>query len=218
MERFWATVVGLEVVGEVKVVKLLPDKEVAFEAGQFFRLWGEVEGKRIFRPYSVASPPSYPYLEFAIHILERGTFTKGFVDGLKVGDRVEVDGPFGHFTLKEGDAVFVAGGVGIAPIMSLLRHISAQALYRKHRYTLYYSSRHLHSTPFLSEILSYGWLEKVITFTKEEVRGFRHGRFGKEDFVGQWDVAYICGGRAFGQMVKEALEGRVGEVKAELWG
>jgi len=218
MERFTAEVMSIEVVGEVKVLRLLPSQNVSFQAGQFFRLWGEVGGKKIFRPYSIASPPSFPYMEFAIHILEKGTFTKGFVDKLKVGDEVEVDGPFGHFTYDEGDAVFVAGGVGIAPIMSILRRISREDLYRKHRYTLYYSSRSPSSTPYLSELLSYGWLEKHITFTKEEVKGFLYGRFTEESFQGSWEKAYICGGKAFGEMAKKGLEGKVKEIKAELWG
>ena len=112
--------------------------------------------------------------------------------------------------------MFVAGGVGIAPIMSILREIGQRG--GEGRYTLYYSAKTPAEAPYISEILSYGWLEKHITFTREQVRGFGFGRFNEESFQGAWDVGFVCGGKAFGEMVKKGLEGKVKTLKAELWG
>ena len=60
---------------------------------------------------------------------------------LAEGDRLEITGPFGVFTLREGDndLVFVGGGAGMAPILSLLRSMAERGLQRKA--TFFYGAR-----------------------------------------------------------------------------
>ena len=57
------------------------------------------------------------------------------------GDRLDITGPFGVFTLREGDndLVFVGGGAGMAPILSLLRSMAERGLQRKA--TFFYGAR-----------------------------------------------------------------------------
>lgn len=75
-------------------------------------------------PFSFSSTPSRPgRLEFTIK--ELGDFTRS-VHTITPGETVYVDGPYGAFTLdpvSSAGCVFVAGGIGIAPIMSLLRSL-----------------------------------------------------------------------------------------------
>ena len=60
---------------------------------------------------------------------------------LAVGDRLDISGPYGVFTLREGedDLVFVGGGAGMAPILSLLRSMAERGITRKATY--YYGAR-----------------------------------------------------------------------------
>ena len=68
-----------------------------------------------------------------------GSFDELF---LAVGDRLDLTGPFGVFTLREGydsDLVLVGGGAGMAPILSLLRSMAEKGIERKATY--YYGAR-----------------------------------------------------------------------------
>ncbi|NSW54122.1 MAG: ferric reductase-like transmembrane domain-containing protein [Anaerolineae bacterium] len=73
-------------------------------------------------PFSIASSASNrDYYEFAIKKL--GDFTNT-IGQLKKGETVYVDGPFGHYDVMHSDApgiVLIAGGIGVAPAMSVLR-------------------------------------------------------------------------------------------------
>ncbi len=97
------------------------------------------EGKSLDkRPYSIASAPSASYLEFAIE-MRGGRFTSK-LDKIGEGEIVGIEGPFGHIGYKnQPKAAFVAGGTGIAPFMSALRHIAEKKLTEE--FVLFYSSR-----------------------------------------------------------------------------
>ena len=60
-----------------------------------------------------------------------GMFSRFLAEKLAEGDRLEITGPFGVFTLREGDndLVFVGGGAGMAPILSLLRSMAERGLH-----------------------------------------------------------------------------------------
>jgi len=88
------------------------------------------EGARRFplfdHPFSIADSPSRPGLSLIVK--EAGDFTNT-IGALEPGTRIGIDGPYGAFTLEghEGEAILlIAGGVGIAPIMGLLRDLVAR--------------------------------------------------------------------------------------------
>jgi predicted ferric reductase len=77
-------------------------------------------------PFSIASSPQTgPRLEFAIK--ERGDFTRSLGD-VQNGEIAYVDGPYGVFTIdrypQAAGYVFIAGGIGLAPMMSMLRALA----------------------------------------------------------------------------------------------
>jgi len=85
-----------------------------------------VPGTDQLRSFSMASVPSQPHrLEFMIRHYPGGAFAGMLADGtVAVGTTLEVKGPFGTFTLRdrpERRLVFVGGGAGMAPIVSLMR-------------------------------------------------------------------------------------------------
>jgi ferredoxin-NADP reductase len=68
-----------------------------------------------WRPMSIASAPTRPYLEFAARISD-STFKQAFAS-LRVGDEVVIRGPSGRFFLDaHRPAVLVGGGIGITPL------------------------------------------------------------------------------------------------------
>lgn len=98
-----------------------------YSAGQF--VW-MTEGKRRFplfdHPFSITDSPARPGLSLIIK--EAGDFT-GAIGSLAPGTPIGIDGPYGEFTLDQhsGDAVvLLAGGVGIAPVMGILRDLVAR--------------------------------------------------------------------------------------------
>ncbi|MGY6707102.1 MAG: ferredoxin reductase family protein [Rhizobiaceae bacterium] len=98
-----------------------------YHAGQF--VW-MTEGSRrapIFdHPFSIADSPARPGLSLIIK--EAGDFTKT-IGALAPGTPIGIDGPYGEFTLEAHDCdavLLLAGGVGIAPIMGLLRDMVAR--------------------------------------------------------------------------------------------
>ncbi|MCF3972131.1 ferredoxin reductase family protein [Paracoccus salsus] len=102
-------------------------RALSYDAGQF--VW-MTEGARRFplfdHPFSIADSPVRPGLSLIVK--EAGDFTDRIGD-LAPGTAIGIDGPYGEFTLvrHHGDAVLLlAGGVGIAPIMGLLRDLKAR--------------------------------------------------------------------------------------------
>jgi len=122
------------------VLRLVEPREVKFFPGQYMDI--SVPGTDEVRSFSMANTSSRDrLLEFIIKIYPDGLFS-GFLDTqLKVGDRLDLTGPFGVFTLREGeeDLVFVGGGAGMAPILSLLRSMAERGIQRKA--TFFYGAR-----------------------------------------------------------------------------
>jgi len=99
---------------------------LSFEAGQF--AWLTVDRSPFLireHPFSFSSSPERPGpLEFTIK--ELGDFTSQ-IGELEPGTPVYVDGPYGEFSIDEHEApgyVFLAGGIGSAPMMSMLRALA----------------------------------------------------------------------------------------------
>jgi len=96
------------------------------------------------RSFSMANTSSKGtgLLEFIIRVYPGGRFSHFLDTKLAVGDRLDVVGPFGVFTLRDGrdcDLVFVGGGAGMAPILSVLRSLAERGSDRKATY--YYGAR-----------------------------------------------------------------------------
>jgi len=97
--------------------------------GQFLQVEVTPEsGKTARRSYTIASSPTQrAYVELTVKREEQGAVSKYLHDQLTVGDLLKVAGPFGEFTFTGTDAesiVLIAGGVGITPMMSVLRYLT----------------------------------------------------------------------------------------------
>ena len=118
------------------VLRLVEPQEIKFFPGQYVDI--RVPGTDETRSFSMATTTSRDgLLEFVIKIYPNGLFSHLLDTGLAVGDQLELTGPFGVFTLREGfetDLIFVGGGAGMAPILSLLRSMAERGLQRKATY------------------------------------------------------------------------------------
>jgi ferredoxin-NADP reductase len=109
-----------------------PSQPVTWRAGQHVdvRLTSE-DGHRAIRSYSIASPPGLETLELAIERLPDGEVSPFFHDIAIVGDTIELKAPLGgHFVWesRDGGPLFLAaGGSGLVPVMSMIRHRAATA-------------------------------------------------------------------------------------------
>ena len=103
-------------------------RRLSFIPGQFLSLQLPVDGKTLTRPYSIASnPEDGGPLEICLNLVPGGQGSK-YLFSLVAGDMVDFSGPWGTFTLKEpplAECVFLADGVGIVPIRSMIRRALA---------------------------------------------------------------------------------------------
>jgi len=103
-------------------------KRFDFLPGQFqFLTFNNGRGEE--HPFTISSSPTLPGVHTAT-IKESGDFTRG-IGMVRAGDLLAVQAPFGRFSYllhpDEKDIVFIAGGIGITPIMSMLRHMRDSA-------------------------------------------------------------------------------------------
>jgi ferredoxin-NADP reductase len=91
--------------------------------------------------------------ELVIATRMRESAYKRTLKSLPAGARVGIEGPFGSLTLhkdRSRGAVFIAGGIGITPFMSILRQAARDRL--PQRMTLLYSNRRPEDAAFLDEL------------------------------------------------------------------
>src|SRR5260370_41729972 len=104
------------------------------------------------RTFSLASPP-HEKEPIMIAMRMRKTAFKTALKAAALGTKFTVSRPRGSFTLHRDitrTAVFIAGGIGIAPIRSILQHTTHER--RPHKLHLFYSNREADDAAFLEEL------------------------------------------------------------------
>ena len=98
------------------------------QPGQYLILSLQIAGKKVNRTYTIASSPARPDgCEVTIKREEMGLASCHLHDSLREGDVLNVSAPAGRFTFNGNgvtSVVLIAGGVGITPVMSMLRHLT----------------------------------------------------------------------------------------------
>ncbi|MBN1864766.1 MAG: 2Fe-2S iron-sulfur cluster binding domain-containing protein [Victivallales bacterium] len=113
---------------------------IKFTAGQYLQLLCpqyQDNSEEVYRAYSIASDPSADNIvDLIIRRVPNGICTTWCFDFLKEGDPVRMNGPYGDFHLSDTDApmVFVAGGSGMAPFVSILHHMQNNHINRQIKY------------------------------------------------------------------------------------
>lgn len=149
-----ATVQAVEVLThDIRRLVLQPAKPLAFSPGQYAQLQFTPE---LARPYSMAGLPGDPTLEFHVRVVPGGRVSGHVATTLKPGDTVRVSGPLGSAYLRtkhDGPMLCVAGGTGLAPILSILRGVLAQGMRKPvHLYFGVRSPRDVYGLAELTEL------------------------------------------------------------------
>ncbi|MQA63005.1 MAG: 2Fe-2S iron-sulfur cluster binding domain-containing protein [Actinophytocola sp.] len=161
------------------VLRLVEPASVKFFPGQYMDI--AVPGTEHTRSFSMANTSSLEsgQLEFVIKVYPDGLFSKFLDTGVSVGDRLDITGPFGVFTLRESVSaglVFVGGGAGMAPILSLLRSMAERDIQRTA--TFYYGARRRRDLCF----------EKELRELEESLPGFKYvPALSEPDDADEWD-------------------------------
>ena len=132
----------------------------SFVPGQFVMVslpgLADANGRKIAKAYSIASSPSQSgILELCIVSYPAGSLSPKLFQK-NVGDEVIATGPYGVFKLTKPvspGTVFIAGGTGIAPLMSMFRSLYAEGY--KEKLWLFYSVSEPKLFLFKEELLSY---------------------------------------------------------------
>jgi ferredoxin-NADP reductase len=189
-----------------------------FRAGQYVNAIVTVEGVRTSRPYSISSAPMAERLELTVRDKPGGFVAPYLFSELKVGDVLETTGPAGHFyhePLIDGeDLVFLAGGSGITPFMSMIRDTVQRQ--RPLKINLLYGSRTPEDVIFREELEKLAASQSNFTFSlviSEPPEGYR----GLKGFLDSTLIAqlvgdiegktfYVCGPRVMYDFCRAALK------------
>ena len=119
-----ATIAGIERrTDDIFILHLMPEVPFAFHAGQYLHITGATFDAR---PYSIANAPARDGT-ITLHIRNMGSGVSQWLGTqAKMGDVVQIDGPFGTMTPQAATArpvYMIAGGMGIVPMLALAQEI-----------------------------------------------------------------------------------------------
>jgi len=202
-----------------RIVSLdLDGASFSYRAGQVASLRPEGPGDRV--PYSIASSPeetaTNSTLQFLIKLDSSGRWGDHFAP-LRRGARIAVRGPSGSFVFPDAPAerhfLFIAGGTGIAPLRSMIKHAVLSG--RPGHLALLYSARAPRDFAYLPELRRMaraGQLELTTTATREMPTRWRgaRGRIAAAQLTGlvksPETLCFVCGPAAMVSDVPPMLE------------
>jgi ferredoxin-NADP reductase len=165
------------------------------------------DGYSAQRSYSIASAPGDgSQIELLVERLDDGEVSSYLHEDVRVGDRLEVRGPFGGWFVWNGrsPALLLGGGSGVVPLMSMLRHHRAAGQLVPMR--LVVSVRSPEDLPFAGE---YGQ-ETTLVFTRRTPPGWARppGRVDAptlRPLLVPAATAYVCGSAGFAEAASQLL-------------
>lgn len=152
--KFTAIVIGKKnLATNTLALSLKPELgSLKFTPGQYIGVWLPGLGNDPMGPvrsFSLINQPRSRFLEIAFR--KGATPYKRALQKLKIGSKITVDGPYGQFTLHDDPkkpALFITGGIGIAPVMS----IAGDPRSRGYKITILYSEKTLGDAAYLSDL------------------------------------------------------------------
>lgn len=113
-----------EVARNTVAVRVARPDDYDFTPGQYAIIRTEIDGTALIRQYSFSSDPGSPFLEFIVRRQPLGSVSSWFLDKATQGDLIRITKPYGRFVRQDTSrpAVYVAGGVGIAPFLSMVQN------------------------------------------------------------------------------------------------
>jgi stearoyl-CoA 9-desaturase NADPH oxidoreductase len=178
-----------------------------FKAGQHVNLTVEIDGRRRTRCYSPASAEGASLIELTIGLHDGGLVSTHLFTHARPGMIVGLDGVGGHFTLpadRPRRILFVSGGSGITPAMSMLRTLRAEHFDGDVAFIHY--ARSADEACYRDELAALPDVRVLHGFTRSTDHGDLDGHFGPDHLAAAMPspvVVYVCGPPALVDAVRE---------------
>ncbi|GAA0907184.1 ferredoxin reductase [Pseudonocardia zijingensis] len=178
------------------------------------------DGYQAQRSYSIASAPADARVEITVERLPDGEVSPYLVDELRPGDELELRGPVGGYFVWQdspgGPLLLIAGGSGIVPFRSMLRH--HRSIHSTVPVRLLYSVRAPEDLVYREELMRMATSDEIdvsLTFTRTQPPGWNgyarridHRMLVETGWSPSADpLTYICGPTAFVETAAELLVG-----------
>ena len=191
-----------------------------YKPGQFVTLELMIDGKRTLRSYTISSSPSRPHLiEISVKRVKNGLVSNYLHDKLNIGDTVVMKPPGGKFHCFDtvtDKYLFLAGGSGITPMLSMARWWHDTGAH--HDVIFFHSVREPEDAVFAEDMMTFTSANRkfryVTSFTSptlpENWPGMK-GRFNEEKLLRiapdfQERMIFTCGPDSFMKNVRLVLE------------
>lgn len=176
-------------------------KHFSYQPGQYGAISFKNNGRQTpVRCFSIASSPTdQGVLQFSIRL--KGRFTSALLN-LKPGDEVNVRGPFGSFVFdasRDKNIVMIAGGIGVAPFIGMMKYAAATNLSNK--MTLLYSCNNQNDVPFINEINQ----------ISNNFKNIRARLFISEGEVNKLSFSGITKGRITADSISQSIDGSLSD-------
>jgi ferredoxin-NADP reductase len=199
----------------------MPVEPVTYLAGEYghLRLFGMQDGVRAVREFSFASAPSDPEIMFTVDVGSGSPYQKRLW-GLEAGEQVGLFKIKHHMTWpppEAGEAVMIAGGIGVTPFRSMLRD-------RHHAHTILTQSREIGLSELKVSLIHVARGEFLFRDELSKLSD-EYGMFGREEAATRIRVAaeekphahfYIAGSPGFVETAhKIVLEAGASRVESD---
>lgn len=146
------------------------------------------------RPFTFTSLPSDDHLEFFIKTYPEHNGVTEQIGKLKQGDSLSIGEVFGDIQYK-GEGIFIAGGAGITPFISIFKSLEKQHILGKNKLIFANkTSNDIIDQAFFNSLLGQNFINVL---SEEEIEGFEHGYITKDLIKAQIESSdtyfYLCG-------------------------
>ena len=181
-----------DIAEHIKTFWFMPERHVRFTAGQFTELYlphPDADNRGVKRWFTISSSPTDELISITTkYAVERSSSFKKFLFGLEPGSPVSLADPMGDFVLPKDTTIpliYVAGGIGVTPIHSMVKYLSDREekrditlLYAVNKeedlcFTQLFKEYDMRFIPIVKEP-SAGWKGETGVITIERLQDFVH--------------------------------------------
>jgi stearoyl-CoA 9-desaturase NADPH oxidoreductase len=182
-----------------------------FRAGQHINLSVEIDGRRRTRCYSPASAEGAPFIELTVGLHDGGLVSTYLRDHARPGMVVGLENVGGEFVLpaeRPRRILFVSGGSGITPVMSMLRTLCAEGFGRApgEELAFVHYARSAEEACYRDELAAMRNVRVLHGYTRSADAGDLTGRLGPDHLAAAMpapDAVYVCGPPTLVDAVRE---------------
>ncbi|MGN7779653.1 ferredoxin reductase [Mycolicibacterium sp. 22603] len=178
-----------------------------FQAGQHINLSVEIDGRRRTRPYSPASAEGSGLIELTVGLHDGGLVSTYLYDNAMPGLTVGLDSVGGDFTMpaqRPERILFVSGGSGITPVLSMLRTLKAEGFTGEAAFVHY--ARSAQDACYRDELDRMPGVRVLHGYTRDDTGADLDGHFAAHHLsaaMAEPDAVYVCGPPALVEAVRE---------------